>query len=759
MDENKDRNIETESEKELLEKIRNSASKAEIPQELLWENMQKQLWGDEPEQGAKSDGCDAENGGTSIYQDAGDGKTEKKRKANIRLFYKWGAAAAVLVFVLAGAWQVNRLGLTTTQDPKEPKVFLTGESGTEEVQAAAKGADTTKSADVTENGGTTEAADAAEQAEVPGEAGMNGQATEIAEEEVPVIDGMAPAESYEEVYSALEKYEKDREKEAAARGYDAGIGATAEAKLEAGAIADGAVEDSASKGSIESAQSPPEAESAEDYSTTNIQEKGVDEGDIVKTDGKYLYVLDNSGTVRIVSADKGNMEETGRILIPEMGETVQEMYLDGDRLCLVASGSTVSLDEREDGAFTSSEDSYVKLYTYNITDRTMPKLEGSVTQDGYYQTSRKNGNYVYLFTQFMPQIMPLMEDSSYIPRAGTEDIKAGSIYLPKSVQNENYLVISGTDIRSPEDVTDAKALVSSTDNYYVSTDNIFICLNDWKSGGQTTQIIKFHYEDGKITPVAAGSVNGYINNTFSLNEYKGYLRIVTTAWDDTSTNALYILNESMDICAKLENLAKGETIQSARFMGDIGYFVTYKQTDPLFSVDLKDPKNPKVLGELKVSGFSSYLHFYGEDKLLGIGTETDPQTGEWLGVKFSMFNTSDPSNVLEEDKYVMQRFNDCPGVYNYKAVMIDPGKNLFGLSCMGKDSAYMVFSYDEEQGFINKFSYYFDGQGEEYYDSYSRAYDARGIYIGNTFYLIYSDAIRSYDMENGFTQISKLVLE
>lgn len=327
-----------------------------------------------------------------------------------------------------------------------------GESGTEEVQAAAKGADTTKSADVTENGGKTEAADAAEQAEVPGEAGMNGQATEIAKEEVPVIVGMAPAESYEEVYSALEKYEKDREKEAAAREYDAGIGATAEAKLEVGAMADGAVEDSASKGSIESAQSPPEAESAEGYSTTNIQEKGVDEGDIVKTDGKYLYVLDNSGTVRIISAGNGNMEETGRVVIPELGETVQEMYLDG--------------------AFTSSEDSYVKLYTYNIADRSKPKLEGSVTQDGYYQTSRKNGDYVYLFTQFMPQIMPLMEDSSYIPRAGTEDIKAGSIYLPQSVQDENYLVISGTDIRSPEDVTDAKALISSTDNYYVITDNI-----------------------------------------------------------------------------------------------------------------------------------------------------------------------------------------------------------------------------------------------------------------------------------------------
>lgn len=733
MDENKDRKLEAEDEKELMEKIRRSAEKAEIPRELSWENMQKKLWGEETDQGKDAESAGISAGGTLKSLDTDERITGKRGKRTSRLFYKWGAAAAVLILVLAGAWQVNRLGLTTSSGPDKPEALISAESESEEAQAAAKGTDTTKSADTAKDEGSEDPA----------------------EEEIPEIDGMAPAGNYEEVYAALEKYEKSREKENIARGYDAGIGGPAEANMEAGAI-----EDSAPVYGVESAKSQPaEEESAGGYSSTNVQEQGVDEGDIVKTDGRYLYVLDNSGAVRIISADRGDMKEIGRIVIPDLGEKVEEMYLDNDRLCLVASGSSMLVDEREDGAYTFSEDSYVNLYTYNIADKSLPKLEGIVKQDGYYQTSRKNGDYVYLFTRFMPQIMPLMEDSSYIPRAGSEDIQAGSIYLPKSVQNEDYLVISGIDIRSPGDVTDAKALVSSADNYYVSTDNIFICMNDWKSGGRTTQIIKFHYEEGKIIPAAAGSVNGYINNTFSLNEYKGYLRIVTTSWEDTSTNALYILDESMNTCAKLENLAKGETIQSARFMGDIGYFVTYKQVDPLFSVDLKDPRNPKILGELKVTGFSSYLHFYGEDKLLGIGTETDPQSGEWLGVKLSMFDTSDPSNVLEEDKYVMKRFDDCPGMYNYKAVMIDSGKNLLGISCIGKDSAYLVFSYDEEQGFINEFSYYFDGDGEEYYDSYSRAYDSRGIYIGDTFYLIYSDAIRAYDMENGFSQISKLEID
>ena len=165
-----------------------------------------------------------------------------------------------------------------------------------------------------------------------------------------------------------------------------------------------------------------------------------------------------------------------------------------------------------------------------------------------------------------------------------------------------------------------------------------------------TEIAKFHYKDGRITGVAAGSVKGYLNDSFSLNEYDGTLRVVSTYYDEMweEWNALYILDEKLQQLSAIEDLAQGETIRSARFFGTTGYFVTFRQTDPLFSVDLSDPENPKVLGELKISGFSSYLHFYGENLLLGIGYEADENTGSTTGLKLSMFDISDPADLLVE---------------------------------------------------------------------------------------------------------------
>ena len=130
----------------------------------------------------------------------------------------------------------------------------------------------------------------------------------------------------------------------------------------------------------------------------------------------------------------------------------------------------------------------------------------------------------------------------------------------------------------------------------------------------------------------------------------------------------------------IEDLAFGESIQSARFLGDTGYFVTYKQVDPLFSVDLKDPENPKVIGELKVTGFSEYLHFYGENKLLGIGQETDPDTGELRGIKLSMFDISNPADVKEVDKIVLKDIDIYSPQDNYRSVMIDADENIIGFA-------------------------------------------------------------------------------
>ena len=158
--------------------------------------------------------------------------------------------------------------------------------------------------------------------------------------------------------------------------------------------------------------------------------------------------------------------------------------------------------------------------------------------------------------------------------------------------------------------------MSMSDLYYVSTKNIYLTQEDWSHGQSKTTIIKMDFSDGVITPVAAGVVPGYLNDNFSMSEYDGYLRVVTTGMTNgRSGNHLYILDENMNITGRIENLAADETIKSARFLGNTGYFVTYREMDPLFSADLSDPYNPKILGERKITGLGKTF-FSGLDMKL-----------------------------------------------------------------------------------------------------------------------------------------------
>ena len=439
-----------------------------------------------------------------------------------------------------------------------------------------------------------------------------------------------------------------------------------------------------------------------DYSKTNIQEFGVDEADIVKTDGKYIYILRRNGSVTIVDArEPQNLKEVSTIP-PADSDLLgtNELYVDGDILNVIATRQSTSLEQNGDVYYPSSIRQTV-LYTYDISDRAAPKLSGTAIQDGDYQTSRKNGSFIYLFTSWYPDLGATYQESRIIPTVNGVDLEATDFYLPESLTSSSYLLISSVNTEDPQNIFDKKALVSGTSNFYVSPENIYIANENWNSDTTMTDIMKFHYEDGTITGTAAGSVKGYLNNSFSLNEYNGSLRVVSTYYDSDyeEQNGLYILDDALHITGSIENLAEGETIRSARFFGDIGYFVTFRQTDPLFSVDLSDPASPRVLGELKVSGFSSYLHFYGKDLLLGLGYEADEQTGITSGVKLSMFDVSDPANVTELHRLVIPGVTWCPSIENYKSILIDPQKNIFGFFC---GERYLVFSYDKDKGFVSE---------------------------------------------------------
>lgn len=530
-------------------------------------------------------------------------------------------------------------------------------------------------------------------------------------------------------------------------------------------------QDAVASDTSETASSPaynPEEAALDDFSETNVRTDGIDEGDIVKTDGTYIYVVQQNQGIRIV--DAASMEEVSLLPLENYNETVREMYLDGDTLQLAASGTTSNLS----GSGDSESDSYhldvqetTTVYTYDITDRAKPSLLGKVSQSGTYSSSRKKGDYLYLFSTYcarLPENASQLEN--YVPKVGDSLIPEDDIYVPSQIQNTEYLVMSSVNLKNPNQIVSSKSILSGAQLFYVSNNRIFIANTNWSNGEQSTELMSFNFKKGKITAQAGGTVKGYLNDSFSLDEYDGYLRLVTTAWNSqtqVNINTLYILDKNLNIVSKIDDLAPDETIQSARFMADTGYFVTFRQMDPLFSVDLSDPRNPKILGELKITGFSEYLHPYDGNLLLGIGWEADPDTGETTGLKLSMFDISNPADVKEKHKLVIENAYNCPAMDSYKAVMINPEKNLFGFAYQThldddyskSSSNYGLFSYDKKKGFVSEFTYNLDNE-TIYSDYYSPLEGIRGLYIGDTFYLFTDGALSSFNMAKDFTQEKKL---
>ena len=249
-------------------------------------------------------------------------------------------------------------------------------------------------------------------------------------------------------------------------------------------------------------------------------------------------------------------------------------------------------------------------------------------------------------------------------------------------------------------------------------------------------------------------MQGYLNDDYSIDEYNGYLRILTTYTDNGgSANALYILDDKLRGVSVLKRIAEGETIKSARFMGDTAYFVTYRNTDPLFAVDLTDETDPRIIGYLKIPGFSAYLHPFGDGLLLGIGYDTDyiDRYGRTLWydpVKLTVFDVSDPADIKEVYTETLEAVYSASVLENRNAFFCDPEKKLFGFSAMADtnrseyEAYYMLFSFDEYQEFIPEIQ---RKLGESEY----QMKDARGVSIGDYFYIMNpSDEHASYSLKD-----------
>lgn len=505
----------------------------------------------------------------------------------------------------------------------------------------------------------------------------------------------------------------------------------------------------------------------EDFSTTNTQVNGIDEGDIIKNDGKYIYAT-NENKINIVETNNSNMKLISTISTDN--DYIDEIYINENFLVVI--GNKLDTSERNK---SNKEPIYGSLHNntiistsvYDISNKNKVSLINTVTSTGNYSSSRLVDGYLYMFSNFyVNDINDKDIKKDYVPYLNDKAIPYGCILVPSSPNSTSYVVITSLKISNPKDFTDKKAIIASSNNFYVSDKNIYIYSSLWNKKetiSKETEIIKFSYDNGSITAKASNTIKGTLNNSFSMDEYNNNLRLVSTietfgyvkdnmitSFDISPSNvprknSLYILDENLELISSIEDLAPNERIYSARFLGDTGYFVTFRKTDPLFSVDLSNPKEPKILGELKIPGFSSYLHPYDDNLLLGIGMEVDEDTNKEIGIKLSMFDTSDPSNVKEVNKLVLDKFSYSDALYNHKAVFIDNNKNIFGFEANGYSDynnlfhKYLTYSYDEEKGFTSKVSTDLNLDFNN---------DTRGLYIGNTLYVVsLGEKIQSFNLD------------
>jgi len=481
----------------------------------------------------------------------------------------------------------------------------------------------------------------------------------------------------------------------------------------------------------------PVAENATDYSQTNIQVAGVDEADTVKTDGTYIYNISGT-TVYIAKAypvtDAGIV---GKITY-EANSTPQEIFIDGNNIMVFgqrysdlrplletdntaeASGSGTSGSAAAPSGvpvpdiypyYGSTSVTFVEVY--DLTDPANPVQKRELEFEGSYNTSRKIGKYVYFILNTYPDYR-LLEEENPLPVPLYKDIPAtatdtsvtseplvgcADVQYIDPISSNQYVSVIGLPIDDyTKDIT-KETILGSSQNVYASTNNLYIANTTWDAyeagfidkitGRQPTEktgIFKFNLNQDSIAYQGTTEVPGTILNQFSMDEYNGYFRIATTTGyvsrqNSTATNNVFMLDKDLKQVGALTELAPGEKFYSTRFMGDRAYLVTFKKVDPLFTVDLSDPTDPKVLGQLKIPGFSDYLHPYDDTHIIGIGKDTvEAEEGDFAwyqGLKMAIFDVSDVTNPKEMFTTVIgDRGTDSPALTDHKAFLFDKEKNL-----------------------------------------------------------------------------------
>jgi len=540
-----------------------------------------------------------------------------------------------------------------------------------------------------------------------------------------------------------------------------------------------------------------------DYSTTNVQVAGVDEADIIKTDGKYIYAVSGKSIfiTEVYPADSAKI-----ISKIELKSTPQNLYLNGDSLVVLGQDDAIyaKMQGELKRIVPSRSSQYAFLKVFDISDKKNPKQVRDLDFEGSINNSRMIGDYVYAVTTTysyggdMP-IPIILENGEALPTAvGSPRCNCPAVYyFDIPYQSYNLTSIAAINVKdNAKPVKSEVYLLDGNQNMYVSQNNIYIAytkyINEYQlvleamkemivprlNAKDQAQVKKIENTDNdvlskqeklakigqliqkyqmtlpqaeqenlqkeleakmkqKYTDISkelektvihkiaidkdslkyqtVGEAAGAVLNQFSMDENGEYFRIATTknrTWSQfadesgqqESYSNLYVLDKDLKVVGRVENLAPGERIYSVRFMQDRAYMVTFRQTDPLFAIDLKDPKNPKVLGKLKIPGFSNYLHPYDDTMIIGIGKDTEettitpdcaelplgspsnelnidclPQPGRVItkGIKISLFDVSDVANPKESAKYVLgDSGSDSIALHDHKAFLFSRDKNL-----------------------------------------------------------------------------------
>ncbi|RUL52056.1 beta-propeller domain-containing protein [Lysinibacillus antri] len=530
------------------------------------------------------------------------------------------------------------------------------------------------------------------------------------------------------------------------------------------------------------------------HSTTNNQVEDIEEGDIVVTDGRYIYSIIEQDIVITDASNPKSMKVVSKIELDRNSYPTQLMLHEDKLVVLVDQYIEMKKEKYVSGM------SMTKATFYNVKDAAKPQLIREVAQDGYMNGIRLADDILYIVSNKTPdywimneredvELRPYIYDSATDKEIEPMDIKQLSI-LPGSME-PSYTIISAIDLNNFDSKeVQTKGFLGGSSTLYMSKEALYLTATNYGAStfesrtsiatdiailpmASNTDIYKFAIDGTNVKLAATTTINGTILNQFSMDEHNRYFRVAVTEgnmWgsgNQTSKNHLFIFNERLEKVGEVKDLAKGERIYSARFMGDKAYMVTFRQVDPLFVIDLQNPEKPTVLGELKIPGFSNYLHPLDENHLIGFGYDTETRVDSWskepivttAGMKISLFDITDFANPKEQDTVVIGgRGTHSDLQYNHKALFRNAKHNYYGFpvtvyegtgeyDVKYKGTGAQVYEITAEKGIQLKGDLITPAKEDEQYEDWESMI-SRLVYIEDAIYTVSRNEVKSYDLQN-----------